>query len=172
MQALGRCEGMQDWVGYPDDGAGRFFDDFAVGQRFEHRPGRTISETDNSWFTLLTMNTHPLHFDAEYARHQPFGKIVVNSCLTLSMVVGMSVRDVSQRAVANLGWSDIRLTTPVFVGDTIYAASEILEVRDSRKHPNAGIVRVRTEGLKSTGEGFMAFERSILTARRTAAVPA
>jgi len=157
---------MQDWVGYPEESAGRAFEDFAAGQKFAHRPGRTISEADNSWFTLLTMNTHPLHFDAEFARHQHFEKVVVNSCLTLSMVVGMSVRDVSQRAVANLGWSDIRLTRPVFVGDTIYAASEVLEVRDSKKHPKAGIVRVRTEGIKACGESFMTFERTILIARR------
>ncbi|MES2986350.1 MAG: MaoC family dehydratase [Pseudomonadota bacterium] len=160
--------GLADWVGYPEESAGRAFEDFVAGQRFAHRPGRTISETDNSWFTLLTMNTHPLHFDAEYARHQHFEKIVVNSCLTLSMVVGMSVRDVSQRAVANLGWTDIKLTVPVFVGDTIYAASEILEVRESRKHADAGIVRVRTEGLKASGESFMTFERSILMACRSA----
>ena len=108
---------------------GRFFEDFNVGDVYEHRPGRTIIEADNSWFTLLTMNTHALHFDAEYAIDSEFGKILVNSCLTLSIVAGMSVSDVSQKAIANLGWTDIKLPAPVFIGDTIYAETEVLEKR-------------------------------------------
>jgi len=102
---------------------GRYFEDFTVGDVYEHRPGRTISEADNTWFTLLTMNQHPLHFDAAYAARSEFGRPVVNSCLTLAIVAGMSVSDVSQKAIANLGWNDIRLIAPVFVGDTIYAES-------------------------------------------------
>ena len=100
---------------------GRHFEDFQVGDVYEHRPGRTITETDNVWFTQLTMNTHPLHFDETYAAKSEFGKPLVNSCLTLSMVAGMSVSDTSQKAIANLGWTDIKLKAPVFVGDTIYA---------------------------------------------------
>ena len=98
---------------------GRYFEDFETGHVYEHRPGRTISEADNTWFTLLTMNTHPLHFDKEYAKKSEFGKILVNSTLTLSVVVGMSVSDVSQKAIANLGWNEIKLPNPVFVGDTL-----------------------------------------------------
>ena len=103
--------------------AGRCFEEFTVGDVYEHRPGRTISEADNTWFTLLTMNQHPLHFDAAYAAKSEFGRPVVNSCLTLSIVAGMSVADVSQKAIANLGWTDIKLPAPVFVGDTVYAES-------------------------------------------------
>ncbi len=102
---------------------GRYYDDFNVGDVYEHRPGRTITESDNTWFTLLTMNTHPLHFDKVYAAKSEFRQPLVNSCLTLSMVVGMSVSDISQKAIGNLGWNDIKLTAPVFVGDTIYAES-------------------------------------------------
>ena len=117
---------------------GRYFEDFKVGDVYEHRPGRTISEADNTWFTLLTMNTHPLHFDAAYAAKTEFGRPLVNSCLTLSIVAGMSVSDLSQKAIANLGWDKIRLTAPVFAGDTIYAESEVLAVRASSIAPDAG----------------------------------
>jgi acyl dehydratase len=142
--------------------AGRTFDDFVVGQTIQHRPGRTISEADNTWFTLLTMNTHPLHFDAEYAARSEFGKPLVNSCLTLAMVTGMSVSDVSQRAIANLGWSNIKLTAPVFVGDTIYAETEVLAKRPSGSRKGHGIVTVRTRGFKADGTVFMELERSVL----------
>lgn len=133
---------------------------------YRHWPGRTISETDNSWFTLLTMNTHPVHFDAAYARETEFGKYLVNSTLTLAIVVGMSVRDVSMRAIANLGWEQIRLIAPVFVGDTIYASSDVLEVRPSASRPGQGIVKVRTTGTKADGTVFMTFERSALVPMR------
>ena len=149
---------------------GRYFEDFAVGEVYEHRPGRTISEADNTWFTLLTMNQHPLHFDAAYAAKSEFGRPVVNSCLTLSIVAGMSVSDVSQKAVANLGWTDIRLTAPVFVGDTVYAESEVLATRESGSRPNAGIVTIRTTGKKADGTVFMTFERTILVPKRGHAV--
>jgi itaconyl-CoA hydratase len=148
---------------------GRSFEHFTVGDVFQHRPGRTISETDNTWFTLLTMNTHPLHFDAAYAAESEFGQPLVNSCLTLSMVVGMSVSDLSQKAVANLGWDKIKLTAPVFVGDTIYAESEVLGKRESKSRPNQGIVTVRTTGRKADGTEFMSFERSFLVPRRASA---
>jgi itaconyl-CoA hydratase len=149
---------------------GRDYEDFVVGDVYEHRPGRTISEADNTWFTLLTMNQHPLHFDAAYAAESEFGRVLVNSCLTLSIVVGMSVRDVSGRAIANLGWSDIRLVAPVFVGDTIYAESEVLAKRESATRPTQGIVTVRTTGKKADGTMFITYERTVLVPKRGHAV--
>ena len=149
---------------------GRYFEDFAVGDVYEHRPGRTICEADNSWFTLITMNQHPLHFDHAYAAKSEFKQPLVNSCLTLSMVVGMSVSDVSQKAIGNLGWNDIRLTAPVFVGDTIYAESEVLTKRESASRPGQGIVTVRTLGTKADGTQFMSFERTVLVPKKGHAV--
>jgi itaconyl-CoA hydratase len=145
---------------------GRWLEDFKPGDVYEHRPGRTVSEADNTWFTLLTMNTHPLHFDAAYAAKTEFGKPLVNSCLALSIVTGMSVSDLSQKATANLGWDKVRLTAPVFAGDTLYAESEVLEVRDSKSRPNEGVVTVRTTGRKADGTVFMTYERSFLVPRR------
>jgi acyl dehydratase len=145
---------------------GRYYEDFAVGDVYQHRPGRTITETDNIWFTLLTMNTHPLHFDNAYAEQSEFGKALVNSCLTLSMVVGMSVNDVSQKAVGNLGWDNIKLTKPVFVGDTIYAESTVISKRESAKRPTQGIVSVHTRGIKADGTVFMEFDRTVLIPKR------
>lgn len=145
---------------------GRYFEDFEVGVIYEHRPGRTINEADNSWFTLLTMNTHPLHFDAEYAAHSEFGKPLVNSCLTLSMVAGMSVSDTSQKAIANLGWTDIKMPHPVFVGDTLYAESEVLDKRESKSRPTQGIVSVRTTGKNQDGTVVISYDRSFLVPKR------
>ena len=145
---------------------GRYFEDFTVGDVYEHRPGRTISETDNSWFTLLTMNTHPIHFDKAYAEKSEFGQLLVNSALTLAIVAGMSVSDTSQKAIANLGWTDIRLTAPVFVGDTIYAESEVLDKRESKSRPTQGIVTIRTTGRKADGTVFMTYERAMLVPKR------
>ena len=149
---------------------GRYFEDFSVGDIYEHRPGRTISETDNSWFTLLTMNQHPLHFDKEYAAKSEFGQLVVNSCLTLLIVVGMSVSDISQKTIANLGWDKIKLMAPVFNGDTIYAESEVLSKRESKSRPTQGIVTVKTAGKKADGTMFMTFERTMLIPKRGHAV--
>jgi itaconyl-CoA hydratase len=149
---------------------GRCYEDFEVGDVYEHRPGRTITETDNTWFTLLTMNTHPLHFDSAYAQKTEFKRVLVNSCLTLSIVVGMSVSDVSQKAIGNLGWNDIKLTAPVFVGDTLYAESEVLSKRESASRPTQGIVTVRTAGKKADGTQFISFERSVLVPKRGHAV--
>ena len=145
---------------------GRYLEDFKVGDVYEHRPGRTISEADNTWFTLLSMNKNPLHFDAAYAAKTEFGRPLVDSCLTLSIVTGMSVSDVSHKAVANLGWDKVRLTAPVFAGDTIYAESEVLAVRESKSRPTQGIVTVRTTGKKADGTEFMSFERSVLVPKR------
>jgi itaconyl-CoA hydratase len=149
---------------------GRYYEDFIVGDVYEHRPGRTITETDNIWFTLLTMNTHPLHFDNNYAAKSEFKQALVNSCLTLSIVVGMSVSDVSQKAIGNLGWNDIKLTAPVFVGDTIYAQSQVLAKRESQSRPQQGIITVRTLGTKSDGTEFMSFERTVLVPKRGHAI--
>ncbi|MFQ5958981.1 MAG: MaoC family dehydratase [Alphaproteobacteria bacterium] len=145
---------------------GRHFEDFEVGAVYEHRPGRTITEADNTWFTLLTMNQHPLHFDAAYAANSEFGRPVVNSALTLAIVTGLSVSDISQKAVANLGWDKIRLTAPVFAGDTVYAESEVLSMRESKSRPNQGVVTVRTTGTKADGTAFMTFERTVLVPKR------
>jgi len=149
---------------------GRYLEDFTVGDVYEHRPGRTISETDNTWFTLLTMNQHPLHFDHEYGSRSEFGQVLVNSCLTLSVVTGMSVSDVSQKTIANLGWREVKLTGPVFIGDTLYAESEVLEIRESRSRPQQGIVSIRTRGLKQDGSEVISFERAMLIPKRGHAV--
>jgi len=145
---------------------GRYYEDFEVGDVYEHRPGRTITETDNTWFTLLTMNTHPLHFDREYAKASEFGRTLVASPLTVALMVGMSVSDVSQKAIANLGWREIRLTHPVHPGDTLYAESEVLEKRESKSRPEAGVVTVRTVGRNQEGVVVCTFDRTILVARR------
>lgn len=145
---------------------GRYYEDFEVGDVYEHRPGRTISEADNTWFTLLTMNNHPLHFDAVYAAKSEFGKPLVNSCLTLSIVVGMSVSDVSYKAIGNLGWNDIKLLSPVFAGDTLYAESEVLAKRESHSRPTQGIVTVRTRGFNQDDTVVISFERTILVPKR------
>jgi itaconyl-CoA hydratase len=149
---------------------GRYYEDFVVGDTYEHRPGRTITEADNTWFTLLTMNTHPLHFDVEYGKASEFGRCLVASPLTLAILVGMSVTDVSQKAIANLGWKDIRMTAPVFPGDTLYAESEVLEKRESSSRPTAGVVTVRTIGKNQDRKIICTFERTILVAKRGHAV--
>jgi itaconyl-CoA hydratase len=145
---------------------GRHYEDFSVGDVYEHRPGRTITQTDNIWFTLLTMNTHPMHFDEEYAKASEFGKCIVCSPLTVALMVGMSVTDVSQKAIANLGWTDIKLTFPMFAGDTLYATSEVLDKRESASRPGAGIVTVRTVGTNQDGKVVCTFSRTMLIAKR------
>jgi itaconyl-CoA hydratase len=145
---------------------GRYFEDFKEGDVYEHRPGRTITDADNVWFTLLTMNTHPAHFDYEFAKKTEFGKPLVCSPFTVALMVGMSVSDVSQKAVANLGWSDIKLTHPLFPGDTLYAESEVIEKRESKSRPEQGIVTVRTIGKNQHGEICCTFNRSMLIWKR------
>jgi len=149
---------------------GRYLEDFKVGDVYEHRPGRTISESDNTWFTLLTMNQHPLHFDAEYAARSEFGKPLVNSCLTLSVVAGMSVSDISQKTIANLGWDKVKMPAPVFNGDTLYAESEALAIRESKSRPTQGIVTVKTTGKNQDGTEVISFERTMLIPKRGHAV--
>ncbi|WP_374593567.1 MaoC family dehydratase [Sphingosinicella sp.] len=141
---------------------GRFFEEFEVGHIYEHRPGRTVTDADNVWFTLLTMNTHPLHFDYEYAAKTEFGRPLVCSPLTVAILVGMSVSDVSQKAVANLGWTNISMTHPLFCGDTLYGESEVLSKRESGSRPQQGIVTVKTTGRNQKGDVVCTFERSIL----------
>jgi acyl dehydratase len=148
--------------GHYRESYGRYLEDFKVGDVYEHRPGRTITETDNTWFTLLTMNQHPLHFDREYAKHSEFGQILVNSTMTVAVIAGMSVSDVSQKTIANLGWKEIRLPAPVFIGDTLYAESEVLEIRESKSRPNAGLVTVKTIGKNQNGVVICDFVRTML----------
>ena len=145
---------------------GRHYEDFTVGDVYEHRPGRTITQTDNQWFTLLTMNTHPLHFDEEYAKHSEFGRCIVCSPFTVALLAGMSVSDVSQLAIANLGWTDIELTHPLFAGDTLYGESEVLEKRESRSRPTQGIVTVKTTGRNQDGTVVCTFVRKILVPKQ------
>lgn len=145
---------------------GRDLEDFAVGDVYEHRPGRTITAADNTHFSLLTMNRHPLHCDEAYGKRTEFGRTLVNSTLTLAIVTGLTVDDVSARAIANLGWREVRLVAPVFVGDTLYARTKILEVRESGSRPNAGVVTTMTEGYNQDGTVVLTFERASLVPRR------
>ena len=141
---------------------GRYFEDFEVGDVYEHRPGKTVTEYENHLFTLMTLNTHPLHFDAEFGKATEFGRNLVVSTYTLSLVIGMSVTDVSQKAVANLGMDDVKFTAPVFAGDTIYAESEVLAKRESKSRPGQGIVTVRTVGHNQDGVEVCSFVRNVL----------
>lgn len=147
---------------------GRYYEDFQVGDVYAHPVGRTITEADNVWFTTITMNASPLHLDAAFMAHSEFGKPLVNSALTLALTTGMSVIDVSQNAFANLGWDKVTLPAPLFVGDTLYAESEVLEKRESTSRPNCGIVRVRTRGYKQDGTVVIEFERTVMVYRRGA----
>jgi len=147
---------------------GRFFEDFSVGDVYRHPLGRTITDADNVWFTLLTMNTNPNHFDYRFAQQSEFGRPLVNSGLTVAIVLGQSVIDTSQQAFANLGWDNIRLTHPVFIGDTIYSESMVLSLRASKSRPHAGIVKIRTRGLNQDGDVVVSYERSFFVYRRGA----
>ena len=146
--------------------SGLYYEDFVVGDTFEHRPGRTITDTDNIWMTLLTMNTQPVHFDANYAAATEWKKLLVDSTLTIAMLTGMSVRTVSAKVVANLGWDKVRATHPVFAGDTLYATSTVLSKRESKSRPTQGIVTVRTTGTNQHGDVVMSFERTMLIYKR------
>jgi itaconyl-CoA hydratase len=145
---------------------GRFFEDFEVDDIYEHPLGRTVTTTDNIWFTLLSQNTAPVHFDHNYAAQTEFGKPLVDSTFTLALVTGQSVTDISQNVFANLGWDEVRLPAPVFEGDTIYSRSEVLEKRESRSRPNVGIVTVRTTGYNQDGTTVITFKRTIMVYRR------
>jgi len=145
---------------------GRFFEDFVVGDVYRHALGRTVSQTDNTWFTLLTQNTAPVHVDHHYAQQTEFGRPLVNSAFTIALVTGQSVSDVSQNVLANLGWDEVRLPNPLFEGDTVYSSSEVLEVKESRSRPTVGIVTVRTTGFKQDGTPVITFRRTVMVYRR------
>jgi itaconyl-CoA hydratase len=144
---------------------GRWFEDFQVGDEYRHALAKTVTSADNRWFTHLTLNTNPIHFDETYAAQTSFGRPLVNSCFTLALITGISVTDVSQNAFANLGWDEVRLPAPVFEGDTLSAESEVIEVRPSRSRPSVGLVRVRTRGRNQDGVVVIEFLRSILVYR-------
>jgi acyl dehydratase len=145
---------------------GRYFEDFEVGDMYRHPLGRTITDADNTWFTLLTMNTNQMHFNDHYAEKSEFGKKLVNSGLTVAMVLGISVSDVSQNAIANLGWTDIKLSHPLFVGDTLYAESVVTGARLSRSREGAGIVECFTRGLNQDGATIISYSRAVLVPTR------
>ncbi len=147
---------------------GRFFEDFAVGDAYQHPLGRTLSEADNTWFTLLTMNTNQMHFNAEYAARSEFGRPLVVSTLTVAIAVGQSVTDITQNAFANLGWDEIRMTHPVFAGDTLYSESLVLDKRESASRPHAGIVTVKTRTLNQDGVEVCSFKRTFYVYKRGA----
>ncbi|MCA3585779.1 MaoC family dehydratase [Phenylobacterium sp.] len=149
---------------------GRYFEDFIVGDVYEHRPGKTVTEYDNHLFTLMTMNTHPLHFDAEFAKASEFKRNIVVSPYTLALLIGMSVTDCSQKAIANLGMDEVKFTAPVFAGDTIYGESEVLAKRESQSRPGQGIVTIRTIGLNQDGVQVCTFVRNMLIPGRGNAV--
>jgi acyl dehydratase len=144
---------------------GRTYEDFEVGDIYQHPLGRTITQTDNIWFTLLTVNNNPVHFDHVYAAQTEFKRPLVDSTLTLAIVTGLSVADISQNAI-NLGWDEIRLPNPVFNDDTLYAQSEVLEMRLSQSRPNMGIIQVKTTGLNQDGQVVIEFKRTIMVYRR------
>lgn len=139
----------------------RSYEDFHPGLVIRHPLGRTVTAADNAWFTLLTVNSNPIHFDRHYAAQTEFGQPLVNSTFTLALVTGLSVADVSQNAV-NLGWDEVRMPAPVFEGDTIYAQTEVLSARESKSRPHMGIVEIKTTGFKQDGTVVLQFRRTIL----------
>ena len=145
---------------------GRFFEDFELGDVYQHPLGRTVTTTDNMWFSLLTQNTAPIHFDHHYAAQTEFGKPLVDSTFTLALVTGQSVTDISQNVFANLGWDEVRLPYPVFEGDTIYSQSEVLEKRESRSRPEVGIITVKTTGYNQDGRVVITFKRVLMVYKR------
>ena len=142
--------------------SGLYYEDFTPGDVFEHRPGRTVLDVDNTYFTLLTLNVQQVHFDAAYAAKTEWKKMLVDSTFTLALLTGMSVRTVSAKVVANLGWDKVKATHPVFAGDTLYAETTVLEKRESKSRPTQGIVTVSTRGLNQDGKEVMTFERTML----------
>ncbi len=145
---------------------GRFFEDFELGDVYRHPLGRTVTTTDNIWFTLLTQNTAPIHFDHHYSKQTEFGRPLVDSTFTLALVTGQSVTDISQNVFANLGWDEVKLPNPVFEGDTIYSQSEVLTLRPSKSRPNIGIVSVKTTGYNQNGTVVITFKRTLMVYKR------
>ncbi|MEU8802358.1 MaoC family dehydratase [Spirillospora sp. NPDC048819] len=151
-----------------DGWKGRFYEDFQVGDVYRHPLGRTVTESDNTWFTLLTMNTNQMHFNGEYAAKSEFGRPLVVSTLTVAIAVGQSVIDTTQNAFANLGWEDIQMSNPVFAGDTLYSESLVLDKRESSSRPHAGIVTIRTRTLNQDGDEVCTFRRTFYVYKRGA----
>ncbi len=152
----------------PKEWRGRFYEDLEVGDVYRSRIGRTISDADNVWFTCLTMNTNQIHFNLPYAERTQFGQPLVNSAFTLALVLGMTVPDTSENAAANLGWGEITLPKPVFVGDTLWAESEITERRESRSNPSVGIVSMRCRGINQRREVVIELTRTFMVYKRSA----
>ena len=152
----------------PKEWRGRFYEDLDVGDVFRSRLGRTVNEAENVWFTTVTLNTNQLHFNKEFSRRTRFGRMLVNSTFTLALITGMSVPDTSENAAANLGWSRVRLSSPVFVGDTLWAETEILDKRESKSSENVGIVRMRTREINQRRQGVIEFERTFMVYKRRA----
>lgn len=152
----------------PKEWRGRYFEDIEVGDVYRSRLGRTIEQTDNTWFTLLTCNTNQVHFNAAFAATTQFGAPLVNSCLTLSIVVGLSVADTSENAMANLAWDSIKLPNPVYAGDTLWAESEVIDKRESRTRSNVGIIGIRSRGINQRGQIVVEFRRTFMIFRRGA----
>jgi itaconyl-CoA hydratase len=152
-------------MGYVAGWRGRFFEDFAVGDVYQHPLGRTISEADNTWFTLLTMNTNEIHFNHEHAVRSEFGRPLVVSTLTIAIAIGQSVTDTTQNAFANLGLDDLKLTAPVFAGDTIWSESVVLDKRESASRPHAGLVIIYTRTLNQEGVEVLSFRRTFYVYR-------
>jgi len=146
--------------------SGRFYEDFEIGDVYRHPLGRTVTQVDNIWFTLLTQNTAPIHFDAHYAAQTEFKRPLVDSTFTVALVTGQSVTDISQNVFANLGWDEIRLPNPVFEGDTLYSQSEVLDKRESKSRSNVGIVTVKTTGFNQNGTVVIAFRRTVMVYKR------
>lgn len=145
---------------------GRYFEDFEIGDIYAHTLGRTVTQTDNSWFTQLTQNTNPIHFDTFYAQQTEYGRPLVNSAFTIALVTGQSVSDISQNVMANLGWDEVRLPKPVFEGDTIYSYSELLSKREAQSRSNVGIVEVKTVGYNQNGQIVITFRRTMMVYKK------
>jgi itaconyl-CoA hydratase len=152
----------------PKSWRGRYYEDFDVGDVFRSRFGRTLTETENIWFTCLTLNTNQVHFSVPFAERTRFGRPLVNSTFTLAVVTGMTVPDTSENAAANLSWTDIKLPNPVFAGDTLWAESEITDLRESASNPSVGIVTMRCRGLNQRREVVIEFKRTFMVYKRDA----
>lgn len=146
---------------------GRYYEDFTEGDIYPHPLGRTVTKTDNIYMTLLTQNTNPIHFDDYYSENTEFGKPLVDSTFTLALVTGQSVTDISQNAMANLSWDNIKLPKPVFEGDTIYSYSEVTSLRESKSRPNVGIVSVKTYGYNQRAEVVISFDRTMMVYKKS-----
>ena len=145
---------------------GLYFEEFEVGSEIKHALSKTIFESDNNFFSLMTMNHHPVHTNVDYASHNQHGQVLVVGTLVFSLVVGMTVPDVSGKAIANLGYESIKHSAPTFVGDTIYARTKILDKRESKSKGDRGIVYVETIGYNQRGEDVISFRRNVLVKKQ------